>query len=211
MAVVNGGVMGETRDIVRRASVAGYVVGVAGLVALVTIGLFFTVGRPFGTINDIALVVTTGAIPFLMLAFWELGGLTPTPIALVAQAGGWLAAAAWCVTQLLFIAGVVDIDYFSPATGAYAVEAVALAVIGLWIGGANLLAGPWLPGLRWLGVITGAGVTLYAIGTLVSGNEGMLVYTGAPAYLVLLPIWGLLMGRYLGRLRPDASPGAVAT
>ena len=31
--------MGETRVIVRRASTAGYVVGLAGLVALVTIGL----------------------------------------------------------------------------------------------------------------------------------------------------------------------------
>ena len=114
--------MGTRRDIVRRASVAGFVVGGAGLVALITIGLFFWVGQPFGTINDLALVVMTAAIPFLMLAFWELGGLTPTPLALVAQAGGWLAAGTWCITQLLFVAGVVDIDYFAPATGAYAVE-----------------------------------------------------------------------------------------
>ena len=201
--------MGETRDIVRRASVAGYVVGLAGLVALVTIGLFFWIGQPFGTINDIALVVMTGAIPFLMLAYWQLGGLTPTPLALVAQTSGWLATGAWCVTQLLFVAGVVEIDYFAPATGAYAVEAVALAVIGLWIGGANLLAGPWLTRIRWLGVITGAGIALYAIGTLLSGNEGMLVYTAAVAYLVLLPIWGLVMGAYLGRLRTDAPAGSM--
>jgi hypothetical protein len=100
---------------------------------------------------------------------------------------------------LLFVAGVVSIDYASPATGAYAVEAVALVVIGLWIAGANLLAGPWLPRLRWLGVLAGAGVALYAIGTILSGADGALVYIGGLAYLDLLPIWGLLMGWFLGR------------
>jgi hypothetical protein len=188
-----------TREIVRRASVAGWVVGVAGLVALVTIGLFFWVGQPFGTINDLALIVMTAAIPFLMLAFWELGGVTPTPLALVAQGAGWLATAAWCVTHLLFVAGVVSIDYSAPATGAYAVEAIALIVIGLWIAGANLLAGPWLTSVRWFGVVTGAGLVLFAIGTIVDGSDGTLVYIGGVAYLLLLPIWGILMGRFLGR------------
>lgn len=191
--------MGESRDIVRRAAIAGYVIGAAGLVALVTIGLFFWIGQPWGTINDLALVIMTGAIPFLMLAFWELGGLTPTPLALVAQVGGWLAAGVWCVTHLLFVGGVVDIDYSAAATGAFAVEAVALIVIGLWIGGANLLAGPWLNQMRWVGVVTGAGVAVYAIGTLVSGGEGMLVYIGGLAYLVLLPVWALMISRYLAR------------
>ena len=167
--------------------------------ALVTIGLFFWIGQPFGTINDLALIVMTAAIPFLMLAFWELGGLTPTPLALVAQAFGWLACAVWCVTHLLFVAGVVSIDYSAPATGAYLVEAVALVVIGLWIAGANLLAGPWLTALRWFGVVTGAGLVLFAIGTIVSGSDGTLVYIGGLAYLGLLPIWGLLMGWFLGR------------
>jgi len=191
--------MGSTRDIVRRASIAGLVVGVAGIIALVAIGLWFWIGQPFGTINDLALIVMTAAIPFLMLAFWELGGLTPTPLALVAQASGWLATAVWCVTHLLFVAGVVSIDYSMPATGAYLVEAVALIVIGLWIAGANLLAGPWLASVRWFGVVTGAGLVLFAIGTIVNGSEGTLVYIGGVAYLVLLPIWGLLMGRFLGR------------
>ena len=195
--------MGTTRDIVRRASLAGYVVGIAGGLALVSLGLFFWIGEPFGTINDLELVVMTAAIPFLMLAFWELGGLTPTPLALVAQAGGWLAAVTWCVTQLLFVAGVVEIDYFEPATGAYAVESVALIVIGLWIAGANLLAGSWLSALRWFGIVTGIGLVWYGAGTLISGGEGMLVYSGALAWLVLLPIWGVLMARYLSRLEPE--------
>jgi hypothetical protein len=175
---------------------------VAGLVALVTIGLFFWIGQPFGLINDIALIVMTAAIPFLMLAFWELGGATPTPLALVAQAAGWLAAGVWCLTHVLFVAGVMSIDYAAPARGAYAVESAALVVIGLWIAGANLLAGPWLSALRWLGVVTGAGLVIYAFGSLIGGSEVTLTYAGALAYLMLLPIWGLLIGRFLSRYRP---------
>jgi hypothetical protein len=59
---------------------------------------------------------------------------------------------------------------------------------------------PWLDALRWIGVLIGAGLVAYGIGALVRGSEGVLVYTGATMYLVLLPIWGLLIGRYLRRL-----------
>jgi hypothetical protein len=183
----------------RRAVPAAYVAGVAGVVALVTIVLFFAIGQPWGTINDLALIVMTAAIGFLMLAFWELGGLTPTPLALLALVSGWLAAAAWCVTHLLFVLGVVDIDYTMPATGVFAIQAVALIVIGLWIAGANLLAGPWLSALRWLGVATGLGVVLYGVGTLIDDKDSLPVLVGGIAYLVLLPIWALVMGLYLSR------------
>ena len=185
---------------VRRAIVGACVVGAAGIVALVTIGLFLSIGQPWGTVNDLALIAMTAAIPFLMLAFWELGGLTPTPLARLAQITGWLAAAVWCVTHLLFVLGVIEIDYSMPATGAYAVEALALIVIGLWIAGANLLAGPWLSAFRWFGVAAGLGVVLFAVGTLVGNKDSALVYVGGVFYLAVLPLWGLGMAFYLARM-----------
>jgi hypothetical protein len=192
--------VGGTRAIVSRASGAGLVIGVAGVLALVTLGLFFWIGQPWGTINDLLLIVTIGALPVLMLAFWELGGLTPTPLALAAQVLGWLAAATWCVTHLLFVIGFVDINYdTSAATGAYLVESAALIYIGLWIGGAALLAGPWLSAIRWLGIVVGLGIAVYGFGTVVSGTSGPLTYLGAVAYLLLFPAWGYLMSRYLRR------------
>jgi len=73
------------------------------------------------------------------------------------------------------------------------------------VAGANLLAGPWLTRIRWLGVLTGVGLALYAIGTILNGANGALVYVGGLAYLDLLPVWGLLMGWFLGR-RDAAKP-----
>jgi hypothetical protein len=190
----------STRGIVRRAVVAANVAAAAGLAALVTIVLFFTAGQPWGTLNDVSLLVMTAAIPVLMLAFWELGGLTPTPLALVAQVSGWIAVIAWCVTQALFIAGVVDFDYQRAATGALAVESVALIVIGLWMAGANLLAGPWLNATRWFGLAAGLGFVLLPLGMLLGGVDHPLTYAGGVGYSLVFPVWAFLMGRHLSAI-----------
>jgi hypothetical protein len=189
-----------TRAIVRRAVVAAYLVAAAGLVAIATIILFFVIGQPWGTLNDTALLVVTAAIPPLMLAFWELGGLTPTPLALVAQVSGWIAVVVWCVVQVLMIAGLLTFDYEHAATGGLAVEAVALVIIGLWIAGANLLAGGWLSSIRWLGVVAGIGFVLLPIGLILGGVNHPLTYAGGIGYSIILPVWAFLMARHLTAL-----------
>jgi hypothetical protein len=187
----------STRGIVRRAALAAYVIAAAGLVAAVTILLFFAIGQPWGTLNDVALLVATAAIPILMLAFWELGGLTPTSLALVAQVTGWVAVIVWCVAQAFFIVGVVDFDYDRPATGALAIQAVALIVVGLWIAGANLLGGSWLNVIRWFGVAAGIGFVLVPIGLMLGGVGHPLAYVGGIGYSIVFPVWAFLMGRHL--------------
>jgi hypothetical protein len=187
----------SSRGIVRRAALAALVIAGAGLVAAVTIVLFFAIGQPWGTLNDIALLVATAAIPILMLAFWELGGLTPTPLALLAQVTAWVAVVVWCVAQALFIVGVVDFDYDHPAKGALAVEAVALIVIGIWIAGANLLAGRWLNAIRWFGVAAGIGFVLVPAGLILGGVSHPLAYAGGIGYSIVFPVWAFLMARHL--------------
>lgn len=188
----------STQRLVARAAFAASVVAAAALVGLVTIALYFWIGQPWGTINDLALLVMTLALAPLMLAFYELGGWTPTPLARVAQAGGWIAVLTWSVSQVLMIAGVVTFDYRHAATGVFAVQTVALIVIGLWVAGANLLAGPWLSWLRWLGVVSGLGFVVLGIGLLAGGVDHPLTYVGGIGYEVVLPIWAFLMVRLLG-------------
>lgn len=193
--------MGETtRRIVQRAVIAAYVVAAAGLAAAVTIILFFWIGQPWGTLNDIALLIMTAAIPVLMLAFWELGGLTPTPLALAAQVSGWIAVIVWCVTQALMIVGVMTFDYDHAATGGLAIEAVALVVIGLWIAGANLLAGPWLNAIRWFGIPAGLGFVVLPIGLIMGGVDHPLTYAGGIGYSIIFPVWAFLIGRHLAEM-----------
>ena len=187
----------RTGRIVDAAAIAADVVAGAAVVGLVTIALFFWIGQPWGTINDLALLVMTLALAPLMLAFYELGGWTPTPVARIAQASGWIAVLAWSVIQVLMIVGAVTFDYSHAATGVFAIQCMALVVIGLWAAGANLLAGPWLSWVRWLGVLSGLGFVGLATGLLLGGMDHPLTYLGGIGYEVVLPIWAFLMARLL--------------
>jgi hypothetical protein len=188
-----------------RAAIAANVAAVAAVIGLATIGLFFWIGQPWGTINDVVVLVMTAAVAPLMLAFWELGGLTPTPLALTAQVAGWLAVITWVVVHALFIGGVLAFDYAAPARGGLAIESVAQVYIGLWIAGASLLAGAWLRAWqRWLGVVTGLGWTLTGLGLLAGGMNHPLSYVGGIGYLLVFPIWAYLMGRLLSGIASGA-------
>src|SRR5260221_6593057 len=170
-------------DRVGRAAQAAYVASVAGLVALVTIALFFSIGQPWGTLNDIALLVMTLAIAPMMLGSYELGGVTPLWPARLSLAGGIGGVVVWSAIQVAMIVGVVSFDYNNPATGAYAVEDFALIVIGAWLTGAPPLAGSWLPlRLKALGGLAGLGLVLTGLGLLVGSVNSPLVYLGGLGY-----------------------------
>src|SRR5215212_10398223 len=94
---------------------------IAGVIALVAIGLFFWIGQPFGTINDIALIVMVLSLGPVMLAHYELGGIVPLWPARLSLAGAVAAAAGWSLLQLTFVLGVVEFDYDHAATGAFAI------------------------------------------------------------------------------------------
>jgi len=189
-------------DRVRNAMWAAYAIAASGAIGLVTIGLFFGVGQPFGTLNDISLIVMTLAIAPVMLGSYELGGVTPLWPARISLAGGIGGCLVWSVVQLGMILGYVTFNYESAAIGWFAVETVALIVIGAWLIGAPLLAGPWLPPLlRWLGAISGVGIVVFAAGLLLGGVNHPLTYIGGIGYSVLLPIWAYLLARLLGRIR----------
>jgi len=183
---------------VRVAAQAAYLIAIAGLVALVAIGLFFADISAFGPVNDLALLAMTLALAPVMLGFYELGGRTPTGLARLALVSGIAAVIGWSVLQALMIGGAVSFDYERGATGAFAGEAVALFVMGMWLSGANLLAGAWLtPLVRWLGVVAGIGFILFGLGLLLGGVSHPLTYAGGIGYQILFPIWAFLLGRRL--------------
>lgn len=186
-------------DRVRNAERAAYVAAGAGLVALVAIVLFLATGQPFGTINDAALLVMTLAIAPIMLGSYELGGVTLLWPARISLAGGIGACLAWSLAEAAILLGIVPVDVHAPASGWFAVQAIALLVIGAWLIGAPLLAGPWLPReLRWLGALAGVGFVLYAIGLLAGGFDHPLTDVGGVGYQVVFPIWAYLLARLLG-------------
>jgi hypothetical protein len=198
---------------VANGATAALVASIAGIVALVAIALFFTVGQPFGTINDVALLVMTLSLPPLMLAHYELGGVVPLWPSRLSLAGASLAVAAWALIQLAMVLGIVSFDYAHGATGAFAAAAVLQILIGAWIAGASLLAGPWLPPLvRTLGVVAGLGTMIMSLGLLSTGVNDTLTYIGGLGYQVVLPAWAYALSRVFRRAAetPDASPAVTS-
>ena len=192
------------------AGARGAVVSAAsGAVGLVAIALFFTVGQPFGTINDLAGLVMIGSLPFVMLAHYELGGPVPLWPARLSLGGAMLAVGGWAILQVAFVLGWLKVtDVQQAATGGWAVQAVLLGVIGLWIAGASLLAGRWLPiVVRFLGIVSGVGLLVMAAGLVRGGYADLLANVGGAGYQIVLPIWALLLGRVV-RARV-ASPSAL--
>jgi hypothetical protein len=168
-------------------------------------------GQPFGTINDGLLLVMVAALLPVMLAHYELGGVVPLWPARLSLVGASAAVVAWVVIQAAFVVGAVTFDYDHAATGAMAVQAWLLALIGLWIAGASLLAGRWLPNLvRTLGVFAGLSTVLAAAGLLQGGMTSSLGWIGAPGYLVGLPVWAWLLSRaFREATRTRAAAAAV--
>lgn len=186
-------------------------VAVAGAIALVCIGLFFAIGQPFGTLNDVALLVMTLSLGPVMLAHYELGGAVSLWPARLSLAGATAAVAGWAVLQAAMILGLVTFDYEHAATGAFAVESGLQVVIGLWIAGASLLAGRWLPSTtRALGIVAGLGTIVMSIGLLLGGVNHGLTYLGGIGYQVVLPVWALFLGRVFRRRAGEAAAGAAA-
>ena len=190
----------RTRRITRIGSAAGYVVAVAGAITLVTTVLGMGADGAWQTINDLGLLLLVAALAPLMLSFYELGGLTPTILAQLAQTIGWASVLTFCAVQLLQLAGIVQVEWRAPATGAFAIGSGALAYSGLWINGANLLAGSWLGPQRWLGFVGGLALALFAAGLLVGGVDTGWATVGGLGFLLLVPAWAFLMARLLRRL-----------
>jgi hypothetical protein len=193
-----------TQRRVELAARAASVVAIAGLVALVMIILFFGgLGEPFGTLNDISLLVMTLALAPVMVGYDTLGGRMPRVPATLWLVIGLGAVIVWCFVQALLVAHVVTFDYDQPATGAFAVEAVAIGVIGAWLAGASLFAGPWLTQrVRWLGLISGLGIVVFGLGLLIGGAYHPLTFLGGLPYQVFLPTWAFLLNRVLQAQSP---------
>src|SRR5437762_1084080 len=155
---------------VARGASAAFVAAAAGGLGLAAVLLFLTIGQPFGTINDLLGLAMIVALQPMMLAHYELGGVVPLWPARLSLAGATLAVAGWAVLQILFVLGVLNVNVDAAAAGGWEIQMVFQAVIGLWIAGASLLAGRWLPALvRTLGIVAGIGVLVMAVGIVHGG------------------------------------------
>jgi hypothetical protein len=179
--------------------------GIAGLLGLIFIILFFTIGQPFGTLNDICIGLT--AILSVILV-WMLypGHRAQSPLlSQVAIVIAMFGALLVIVSSVLAISGRTG--WF--LSGLY--MAAGNAMIGLWLLALNYsaLRGNSFPhSLVIFGIISGVvlALGLMTIPGIFRGVDtqeyelticNYIWWASSLGYLILYPIWCVLLGRFL--------------
>ena len=179
-------------------------VGVVTLVGLVFIVLFFTVGQPFGTLNDVCIAlaaILSGALAWMLYPVHHAQSPHLSQVALIAAWAGALVVAVGSALVILQVTGWFLAGLYMTAGN---------ALIGLWLLGLNYSAqqsDSWPHGLVVFGLVVGAimAVGLVAVpGILKSINAQdsapwfvNVGYVGGLGWIILYPIWCIGLGRTL--------------
>jgi hypothetical protein len=178
--------------------------GIAGLLGLAFIILFFTAGQPFGTLNDVCIglaAILSGVLAGMLYSVHHASSPHLSVFALTCALAGALVVAAGSV---LVITGVTG--WF--LAGLYMTAGNAL--IGLWLLALSYSArhsGSWPGGLALGGLVVGVimAVGLAAVPGILRGIDAQASapwfvnagYVGGLGWLLLYPIWCLWLGRTL--------------
>lgn len=176
--------------------------GGVGLLGIVTISLFYTVGGIFGPLNDLC----NAAMALLSVGLaWRL---RPGP---GARFGRWLVGVAGLGAAIAVWGSVLVV---SRRTGWYLAglySTLGFGFIGLWLGQLNTAAAAWPRGLARFGRLTGAAMALglLAVPGIARGIDAPATapwwahagYLGGLGWFVLYPIWCLWLGRALAGAR----------
>jgi hypothetical protein len=179
--------------------------GIVGLLGLIFIILFFTVGQPFGTLNDICIALMAILSVVLVWKLYPWHHAQSPSLSLVALVIALLGALLVIVGAVLSISGIKG--WF--LSGLY--MAAGNGMIGIWLLALNYsaLRGNLFPqGLAIFGLISGVIlalglVTIPGIFRGVDTQEYKITvfnaiwWTSSLGYLALYPIWCILAGRIL--------------
>jgi hypothetical protein len=182
-----------------------FATGIAGLFGLAFIILFFTIGQPFGTLNDIFIAIAailSGVLAGMLYGAHHAQAPLLSQFALIFALAGALVVV---VGSVLVIFGFTG--WF--LAGLY--MAFGNALIGLWLLGLSYSAlhdSVWSHGLVGMGLVSGAimALGLVALPGIFNGIDSqesaswIIKYVGQAGgvgWLILYPVWCILLGRML--------------
>jgi hypothetical protein len=172
---------------------------IASIVGLVTLIMLFTLGQPWGTINDIASVVQALSILPVLLVLHRLYHRDAPTVSLAAFSMGVLGMLVAILFQTLLIIGVITF------TQTAVISPLAFGLLGIplmFYGNRAYVSGTLPRGLALLSLITGAGFVALIAGVILGGQEHPLTAIGGLIAAICYPIWATWFGRILlsGRL-----------
>jgi hypothetical protein len=189
-------------------SVIGWVAiatGITGLFGFVFIILFFSIGQPFGTLNDVCIglaAILSGVLAWMVYPEFHTQSPFLSRLALIVVLAGTLIV----VTGSILVVSGITGWYLA---GLY--MSVGNALIALWLFGLNYSAlqdNTWPHRLVIFGLVTGVIMALgfLALPGIIQGIDSWdsapwyinyIGQVGALGWLILYPTWCILIGRVL--------------
>ena len=186
-------------ELSRYAGWSALVSAIATVLGLVTLIMFFALGQPWGTINDITSVVLAFSLLPVLLMLHRLHRRNAPTISFATFIIGVLAMLIAVVFQTLLIIRVITFAQTA------IIVPVAFGLFGatLMVYGYFARANGSLPRrLAFLSIIAGAGYVVVIVGFILGGQEHPLAAIGGLTAVSCYPIWAIWFGRIIlsGRL-----------
>ncbi|GMV33684.1 MAG: hypothetical protein DYG85_17080 [Chloroflexi bacterium CFX1] len=162
---------------------------IATILGAITLVIFFSVGDPYGKINDVCSIVIGLTAILILFTLYQIHRASAPTASLIAFSIGAVAMLIGAALQTLLV-----------ITGANFGDLVTF-VFGVY--GASLVTFHWLAkssgtlprGLSWMGIAAGLGYVLVTAGFILGGPNHLLTYIGGALSVIAYPVWGFWLGR----------------
>ncbi|MBV6396790.1 MAG: hypothetical protein HFACDABA_02391 [Anaerolineales bacterium] len=162
---------------------------IATLVGAVTLVIFFSVGDPYGKINDVSSVIIGLTAIVILFTLYQSHRSSAPIVSLIAFAVGAVAMLVGAVLQMLLV--ITGTNFGDIVTFVFGVYGASLLTFG-WLAASSGI----LPrALAWTGIAAGLGYVLVTTGFILGGPNGMLTYIGGALSVIAYPVWGFWLGR----------------
>ena len=183
----------DAAPLLRIAGWSAYLSAAATILTFVTGILFFSVGQPFGTINDVSSMFQVLFMIPLAIVLYHVLPFNARTLDLIATEVGILGMIISAVGQSLLVFDRIDFQgslKFFPA-------GIAIGIWLLSVCSLALASGLFPRGLAWAGLLAGAGYIVTVAGFLLGGQQNLLFYLGGLALGISYPVWAIWLGRSL--------------
>jgi hypothetical protein len=182
------------KNLFRLAGWSAILSAIATLVGAVTLVIFFSVGEPFGTINDVSSVVIGLTAILILFALYQIHRPSAPTVSLVAFLIGALAMLIAALLQALLVINVLNFGAFGETvTVMFGIFGASLVTFG-WL---VYSSGTMPRRLAWAGIAAGIGYVLVNVGFILGGENHPLAYLGGALAVIAYPTWAIWLGRVL--------------
>lgn len=162
---------------------------IATIIGAVTLVIFFSVGDPYGKINDVCSVVIGLTAILILFALYQLHRASAPTASLIAFLIGAAAMLIGAALQALLV--ITGTNFGNIVTFVFGVYGASLVTFN-WLAKSS---GSLPRGLSWTGIAAGLGYVLVTAGFILGGPNHLLTYIGGALSVIAYPTWAIWLGR----------------